>query len=94
MKKAKETVELRLEHRTAWITLDRAPLNILDIAMMEALGKALDKALPKCDFLVFQGAGVGAFSAGADVADHTPKRVGKMLATFHAVFGSLLKPTA
>jgi cyclohexa-1,5-dienecarbonyl-CoA hydratase len=89
MKKAKETVELRLEHRTAWITLDRAPLNILDIAMMEALGKALDKALPKCDFLVIQGAGAGAFSAGADVADHTPKRVGKMLSTFHAIFRRL-----
>jgi cyclohexa-1,5-dienecarbonyl-CoA hydratase len=89
MKKTRETVELRLERRTAWITLDRAPLNILDIAMMEALGKALDKALPKCDFLVFQGAGAKAFSAGADVADHTPKRVGKMLSTFHAVFRQL-----
>jgi cyclohexa-1,5-dienecarbonyl-CoA hydratase len=89
MKKTKETVELRLERRTAWITLDRAPLNILDIAMMEALGKALDKALPKCDFLVFQGARTKAFSAGADVADHTPKRVGKMLSTFHAIFRRL-----
>jgi cyclohexa-1,5-dienecarbonyl-CoA hydratase len=89
MKKAKETVELRLERRTAWITLDRAPLNILDIAMMEELGKALDRALPKCDFLVFQGAGAKAFSAGADVADHTPERVGKMLSTFHGVFRRL-----
>jgi len=89
MKKTKETVELRLEHRTAWITLDRAPLNILDIAMMEELGEALAKALPKSDFVVFQGAGAKAFSAGADVADHTPKRVGKMLETFHAIFRQL-----
>ena len=89
MKKTKETVELRLEHRTAWITLDREPLNILNIAMMEELGKALEKALPACDFGVFQGAGVRAFSAGADVADHTPKRVGKMLSTFHAIFREL-----
>ena len=89
MKKTKETVELRLEHRTAWITLDREPLNILNIAMMEELGKALEKALPACDFVVFQGAGVRAFSAGADVADHTPKRVGKMLSTFHAIFREL-----
>ena len=89
MKKAKDTVELRLEHRTAWITLDRAPLNILNIAMMEELGKALEKALPKCDFLVFQGAGVQAFSAGADVADHTPKHVEKMLSTFHGIFRQL-----
>jgi cyclohexa-1,5-dienecarbonyl-CoA hydratase len=89
MKKPRETVELRLERRTAWVTLDRAPLNILDIAMMEALGKTLDKALPKCDFLVFQGAGAKGFSAGADVADHAPKRVRKMLSTFHAVFRRL-----
>jgi len=89
MKKPKEIVELRLEKRTAWVTLDRAPLNILNIAMMEQLGSALEKALPKCDFLVFQGAGVQAFSAGADVADHTPKRVGKMLETFHAIFRQL-----
>lgn len=85
----KETVELKLERRTAWITLDRPPLNILDIATMEALGKAVEKALAKCDFLIFQGAGVKAFSAGADVADHTPKRVGKMLAAFHATFQKL-----
>ena len=89
MSSHKETVELKLEHRTAWITLDRPPLNILDIATMEALGKAVEKALPKCDFLIFRGVGVKAFSAGADVADHAPKRVGKMLAAFHAVFRQL-----
>lgn len=84
-----ETIQLRIEHRTAWITLDRAPLNILDIVTMESLDAALDRALPKSDFVVFQGAGAKAFCAGADVADHTPKRVGKMLAAFHAVFRRL-----
>ncbi|HEY6944399.1 MAG TPA: enoyl-CoA hydratase-related protein [Candidatus Acidoferrum sp.] len=84
-----ETIQLRIEHRTAWITLDRAPLNILDIAMMESLDAALERALPKSDFVIFQGAGVKAFCAGADVADHTPKRVGRMLSAFHAVFRRL-----
>lgn len=84
-----EPIQLRIEHRTAWITLDRPPLNILDIVMMESLGEALERALPKSDFLVFQGMGVKAFSAGADVADHTPKRVEKMLSAFHAVFRRL-----
>jgi cyclohexa-1,5-dienecarbonyl-CoA hydratase len=84
-----ETIHLRLDHRTAWITLDRPPLNILDIAMMESLGAALDRALPKSDFVIFQGAGVKAFCAGADVADHTPKRVKKMLNAFHGVFRRL-----
>jgi cyclohexa-1,5-dienecarbonyl-CoA hydratase len=84
-----ETIQLRLEHRIAWITLDRPPLNIMDIDMMESLDVALDRALPKSDFVVFQGAGVKAFCAGADVADHTPKRVEKMLSAFHGVFRRL-----
>jgi len=84
-----ENIRLRIEHRTAWITLDRPPLNILDIAMMDSLDAALERALPKSDFVVFQGAGAKAFCAGADIADHTPKRVGKMLAAFHAVFHRL-----
>ena len=81
-----EIIQLRIEHRTAWITLNRPPLNILDIAMMESLDAALKRVLSKSDFVVFQGAGDKAFCAGADVADHTPKRVGKMLTAFHAVF--------
>ena len=84
-----ETIHLRLDHRTAWITLDRPPLNILDIPMMESLDAALNRALPKSDFVIFQGAGVKAFCAGADVADHIPKRVGKMLSAFHGVFRRL-----
>ncbi len=84
-----ETIQLRLDHRTAWITLDRPPLNILDIAMMQSLDAALDRAVPKSDFVIFQGAGVKAFCAGADVADHTPKRVEKMLSAFHGVFRRL-----
>ncbi len=84
-----ETIQLRVAHRTAWITLDRAPLNILNIVMMEALDAALERSLPECDFVVFQGAGGKAFCAGADVADHTPERVEKMLRAFHAVFRRL-----
>lgn len=84
-----ETVQLRVEDRTAWVTLDRPPLNILDIPMMRALDAALGRALPKCDFLIFQGAGSKAFSSGADVADHSTDRVEKMLSVFHAVFRRL-----
>ena len=84
-----ETVHLHLEQRAAWVTLDRPPLNILDIPMMRALDATLKRALPKCDYLIFQGAGSKGFSAGADVADHTPRRVGNMLSAFHAVFRRL-----
>ena len=84
-----ETIQLQLADRTAWITLDRPPLNILDIPMMRSLDAALARALPQSDFVVFQGAGAKAFSAGADVGDHTPKRVAKMLSAFHALFRRL-----
>ena len=84
-----ETVQLLLDDRTAWVTLARPPLNILDIPMMEALDAVLRRALPKCDFIVFQGAGPKAFSAGAEIADHAPERVEKMLSAFHAVFRCL-----
>lgn len=39
--------------------------------------------------MIFKGAGAKAFCAGADVADHTPERVGKMLRAFHGVFRRL-----
>jgi cyclohexa-1,5-dienecarbonyl-CoA hydratase len=89
--KDQETIQLHLDRRTAWITLDRPPLNILDIPMVEELGAALRRALPQCDFVVFQGAGPKAFSAGAEIADHAPNRVKKMLTAFHAVFRRLAR---
>lgn len=86
----RETLDLRTEGRNAWITLDRPPLNILDTAMMKALSRILSQVLDpqgsKIDFLVFRGAGPKAFSAGAEIADHTPDRIGSMLAAFHHVF--------
>jgi cyclohexa-1,5-dienecarbonyl-CoA hydratase len=87
----RETISIRIERRTAWITLDCPPLNILDIRMMEALDAALQRALPESDFVIFQGAGPKAFSAGVEIADHTPERVGEMLSAFHAIFRRLSK---
>jgi cyclohexa-1,5-dienecarbonyl-CoA hydratase len=84
-----DSIQANTENRTAWITLNRPPLNILDTPMMLALDAALGRVIPKSDFVVFQGAGLKAFSAGVDIADHTPKRVGKMLSAFHAVFRRL-----
>src|ERR1700674_3402832 len=85
----RKTIPVRFDSRTAWITLDRPPLNILDTSMMQALDAALERALPKCDLLVFQGAGGNGFAAGAEIADHAPERVEKMLSAFHTVFRRL-----
>ena len=83
------SVQLQIENRVARLTLNRPPLNILDIAMMSELDGALKQAIPRSDFLVFQGAGPKGFSAGAEIADHEPKRVAKMLKAFHAIFRRL-----
>jgi cyclohexa-1,5-dienecarbonyl-CoA hydratase len=83
------TIQLRTEGRTAWITLDRPPLNVVDIPMMNALSKALYDLGGRADFIVFQGAGEKGFSAGAEVRDHTPERIRQMLSAFHGVFRQL-----
>ena len=88
---ASETIRVKKQGRTVWVTLDRPPLNVLDIAMMRELDAVLERLLPQCDFLVFGGEGRKAFSAGAEIADHAPERVAKMLAAFHAVFRRLAR---
>jgi len=89
-----ENIRVRCEERTAWVTLDRPPLNVLDIAAMRELSQALDRVLAHTDFIVFQGAGPRAFCAGAEVRDHTPERVAEMLTAFHGVFRRLARSDA
>lgn len=82
-------IHVRTAERTSWVTLDRPPLNILDIPTMRELAGRLSEILPASDFLVFQGAGPKGFSAGAEVRDHTPERVREMLGVFHGIFRQL-----
>lgn len=79
--------KLRIEAsgRVARITIDRPPLNTLDIGMVADIGEALVRLPAQNEFIVFRGAG-GCFSAGTEVADHTPERVGRLLGAFHHVF--------
>jgi cyclohexa-1,5-dienecarbonyl-CoA hydratase len=86
---ATKTIQVRTEGRTSWITLDRPPLNILDMGMIHELGKALYEATSTSDFLVFEGAGEKGFSAGVEVADHTRDKVPAMLNAFHGLFRQL-----
>ncbi len=89
-----KSVRVREEGRVGWITLDRPPLNILDIEMMRELGCAVGELAGSKSLLVFEGAGPRGFSAGADVRDHTPERVGEMLAAFHGIFRCLWRAGA
>jgi len=74
------------------LELDRPPLNVLNIAMLDAISEALDRAAADRGLRVLALSGRGkAFCAGADVADHTEDRVEAMLTRFHRVIGRILK---
>jgi cyclohexa-1,5-dienecarbonyl-CoA hydratase len=72
------------------ITLDRPPLNIMTLRMLEELNEVLDRVAghPTLKALVLRGAGK-AFSAGVAVEDHLGDRARPMLDTFHGVFHRL-----
>jgi len=88
-KTATESVRFTRDGRVARIMLDRPPLNVMDIPLLHELGRAVHHATAECDIVVFQGAGPKGFSAGVEVADHTPDRIGEMLSAFHGVFRQL-----
>ena len=84
-------IEVEREGAVARVWLNRPPLNVLDIPTLEELGTALESlpAPPHLRFVVFQGRSERSFSAGVEVHDHMPDRVGQMLSSFHAVFRKL-----
>ena len=71
------------------LTLAAPPLHILDIAMMRELRHSLAAAPADTWCVVFAAQGEKAFSAGADIREHTADKVEEMLTTFHGVFEDL-----
>src|ERR1035438_2072841 len=84
-------VSLEVDGSVARIVLRRPPLNIIDIPMMEELAQSLAEieSRPDVSMIVVSGQGT-AFSAGVDVAAHTPDKVNEMLTKFHAVIRALV----
>lgn len=78
--------------RVAWVTLDRPPLNVLNLPMLRELQLLLNSIQDNgaVDFVVIRGGGERAFSAGVDIKDHTREKVPEMLATVHGVIRTLL----
>ena len=75
----------------ARLVLRNPPLNVIDIPMMEELAQALSEIEPRSDVSVIVLSGEGkAFSAGVDVAAHTPDKVEGMLLKFHSVIRALV----
>ena len=81
-----------VEKRVATLTLDRPPLNVLDISTCRALTEAVHglAGLDEVGVLVLAGHGK-AFSAGVDVGEHRPATAAAMLHAFHAFCRGLLE---
>jgi len=73
------------------ILLNRPPVNVLNIEMIQELTSAVESASasPDVSVLVITGGGEKGFSAGADIQDHLPERVSEMLQEFHRLFQKL-----
>ncbi|MGZ4822676.1 MAG: enoyl-CoA hydratase/isomerase family protein [Terriglobales bacterium] len=75
----------------ARIILANPPVNVIDLSMMDELLVAFEEieARPEIAGVVLAG-GDRAFSAGVDVAAHTPDKVRDMLVKFHSVIRALI----
>jgi len=75
----------------ARVAFHHPPLNVIDLPFMEELRAALAEIEERADVSVIVLAGSEkAFSAGVDVAAHTPDKVGEMLQKFHAIFRGMV----
>ena len=84
-------LSLDIASPVARITLQNPPLNVIDIPMMEQLAHAMAEVEPRADVSAIVLSGEGkAFSAGVDVAAHTPEKVEEMLQKFHGVMRALI----
>jgi cyclohexa-1,5-dienecarbonyl-CoA hydratase len=76
----------------AHITLNHPPLNVIDFQMMDELQVALQQLEQRRETsVVIISGGARAFSAGVDVAVHTPDKVQTMLQKFHGVILALTR---
>jgi cyclohexa-1,5-dienecarbonyl-CoA hydratase len=83
-------IQTELKDGVATLTLNRAPLNVLNIEMMEEINTYFEELMKEkaLKLLVIQAAGK-AFSAGVDVGEHLGDLVYKMIEVFHKMFRSM-----
>jgi cyclohexa-1,5-dienecarbonyl-CoA hydratase len=88
-------IRVQLSDGVATITLDRPPLNVLNVEMLTELHAAMEPLAASSEIaaIVLRGSG-RAFSAGVDIADHTADKVRGMLETFHGIFRMLASTDA
>ena len=80
-------IEVSFENGLGTITLNRPPVNVLNIAMMEEINQVLTSWQGRKDLkLVLFDAKGKCFSAGVDVGEHMGDMAPKMIEAFHGMF--------
>lgn len=84
---AYQHIEADFKDGLGTITLNRPPVNVLNIAMMEEMNEVLNSWMGKKDLklLLFNAKGK-CFSAGVDVGEHMGDMAPRMIETFHRMF--------
>ncbi|MGE0231108.1 MAG: enoyl-CoA hydratase/isomerase family protein [Flavobacteriaceae bacterium] len=82
---AYEFIETGLSEGLYTIRLARPPVNVLHAPMMAEIEAALDAAEndPDARTVVITGHGMKVFSAGVEIADHTPALMGRLIEDEH-----------
>ena len=80
-------IQTELKNGVAYLTLNRAPLNVFNIEMMEEINAYFEGLMKEksLKLIVIQAMGK-AFSAGVDVGEHLGDLVYKMIEVFHKMF--------
>ena len=87
-------IQIEQTERVVWVTLNRPKLNILNIAMLRELNEALSAIAEYRDSSVVVLSAADdckAFSAGVDIADHTPDKLAEMIEVFHGALRTLVR---
>src|SRR5215472_14931163 len=89
-----DRLTIDLQSPVARITFTHPPLNVLDFQLMDELRDALQQLEQRREIsaVVFAG-GRRAFSAGVDVAVHTPEKIQTMFEKFHGLSLALTRFT-
>lgn len=82
-------IQLNVSDGIARLTLNRPPLNVLNIAMMRQLTEQLAQLRDASIKGIVLDAAGKAFCAGVDVAEHTDDKVAEMIHAFHDLFRAL-----
>jgi cyclohexa-1,5-dienecarbonyl-CoA hydratase len=78
------TIQFHPGPRIASIVLNRPPLNIINLEMLDELNAAWSEVEDlKAQVAIISASGDRSFSAGADVADHMPGKVETLIEKFH-----------